>query len=58
MIAEHVYSRDTSLGYFAIGDKLNEAKRKLWKQCEKQGDRAVKVTISYGERVTGDKNAG
>lgn len=50
IIAQHV--ADTHLGgwpAFASGG-LNDAQKAAWKKCQRIGDRAVKVRITYRSR--------
>lgn len=48
-IANHVHDRGDKFerpSRFAFGN-LNDVQRKIWLQCKKRGDRAVKVTLTW-----------
>ncbi len=51
MIAHHVHDTWTGASepphQFALSGKLNPLQQYGWRQCQKRGDRAVRVSITY-----------
>ena len=45
-IGEHV-SQTTGIGVHSLGRRLNNVQSGLWKTLKKNGDRAVKIKITY-----------
>jgi hypothetical protein len=47
MIAEHVADIHGVCSYASSWRGLDESQKAAWRECQKKGDRAIKVTISY-----------
>lgn len=46
MIAQHLADL-YDMPRFTLSGKLSQAQTELWRKCQRKGDRAIKICISY-----------